>query len=251
MDALTLPVILIIVTAIAVGTFAKGITGVGLPILAMPIMAGFFGVERAVLIMIIPSLFSNTWLVLTHRDEWPVLKRLVPFLVAAAIGGVLGSLVLVNVSARGLSLLLASVLGLYLLHQWRNPSFRLSDAQNRWAGPIAGLAAGAVQGTSGISAPVIAPYYHAIGLTQRTYVCAISATFLMISVVQVISLTRLGLYTPERVFEGVIALAPVVIFLPLGMRMAKRISRAIFDRLLISILVLMEFKLLYDGLLAS
>ena len=73
----------------------------------------------------------------------------------------------------------------------------------------------------------------------------------MISLVQTISLARLGLYTSERVFEGVIALAPVVIFLPLGMRMAKTISRKIFDRLLISILVLMEFKLLYDGLLAG
>lgn len=251
MEVLTLPVILIIVAAISLGTFAKGITGVGLPILAMPLMAGFFGVERAVLIMIIPSLFSNTWLVLTHRDEWPGLRRLVPFLLAAVVGGVLGSLVLANVSARGLSLLLAAVLGVYLLHQWRNPSFRLSKGQERWVGPLSGIAAGAVQGTSGISAPVIAPYYHAIGLTQRTYVCAISATFLLISVVQVASLTQLGLYTPQRVFEGVIALGPVVIFLPLGMRMAKKISREIFDRLLISILVVMEFKLLYDGLLAS
>lgn len=248
MESLEPTVILIIVVALAAGTFTKGITGVGLPILAMPLMAGFLGVERAVLIMMIPSFVSNIWLVITHRDQWAVFKRLRLYLAFAAVGGVLGSLVLVSVSPRILSLLLAVALGLYLLHQWRNPSFRLKSAHERLLAPLAGIAAGTIQGTSGISAPLIAPYYHAIGLAQRAYVTAISGTFLFVTIIQFAAVTKLGIYTLDRFYEGLIALVPVVIFLPLGMRMAKSISRETFDKVLLAVLIVMEIKLLYDAI---
>ena len=51
--------LLIIAVALGVGGATKGLTGLGLPMVAVPVMAGFLGVERAVLIMILPVLVLN------------------------------------------------------------------------------------------------------------------------------------------------------------------------------------------------
>jgi hypothetical protein len=45
----------IILVAIALGSFVKGVTGSGLPQIAIPVMAIFLGVERAVVLMAIPG----------------------------------------------------------------------------------------------------------------------------------------------------------------------------------------------------
>lgn len=248
-EALDPFVIAMIVAAIAIGSFAKGITGVGLPLLAIPIMANFIGVQHAVLIMLIPSLVANSWLTWSHRAEWPVLKRIYVFLIAGFVGGYLGSQVLVSISDRALTLILASVLGAYLLTRWHNPHFSVSGLKEKIASPVFGLASGFIQGTNGISAPAIAPYFHAIRLEHHTYVFAIATTFWTITVVQLATLTNLGVYNSDRLVEGLIALIPVVLAQPLGMKLSRQISKAAFDKILLTTLVLMELKLLYDGLL--
>ena len=57
--------LVVIVIAIAVGAFIKGATGGGLPQVAIPVMAPFLGVEHAVVLMAIPGIVSNAWLVRT------------------------------------------------------------------------------------------------------------------------------------------------------------------------------------------
>ena len=61
--------LVVIVAAIAVGAFIKGATGGGLPQIAIPVMAVFLGVEHAVVVMTIPGVIANGWLVWTHRQE--------------------------------------------------------------------------------------------------------------------------------------------------------------------------------------
>ena len=39
----------------------------GLPLVAVPFMAGFLGAEHAIVVMQIPGLVSNVWLVWRHR----------------------------------------------------------------------------------------------------------------------------------------------------------------------------------------
>ena len=63
--------LVVIVAAIAIGAFVKGATGGGLPQIAIPVMAAFIGVERSVVIMAIPGVVANGWLVWSHRAEAP------------------------------------------------------------------------------------------------------------------------------------------------------------------------------------
>jgi len=66
-----------------------------------------------------------------------------------------------------------------------------------------------------------------------------------------IALYNFGLLTQNRLLEGLLALAPIVIVSPLSMRLARVISRRVFDAILIILLSVMELKLVYDGLFAG
>ena len=54
--------LIIMFVALAAGSLVKGISGLGLPLVAIPVMAGFMDVDRAVAIMIIPGFLMNCYL---------------------------------------------------------------------------------------------------------------------------------------------------------------------------------------------
>ena len=63
----------IILVAISIGAFSKGLTGIGLPTIAIPILAGFLGVEHAVVVMTIPVAASNVVIVWSYRRMWKMM----------------------------------------------------------------------------------------------------------------------------------------------------------------------------------
>lgn len=250
MDLASIPLdsVIIIMLAIAAGSAVKGVTGLGLPLIAIPIMASFLGVERAVVIMVIPGIVSNTWLLWVHRTHARATRHLPALLLASTAGVALGTWVLVQVSERVLSLLLALVLGAYLVNLYANPRFSLSHTVGRYLSPAVGFGAGILQGATGISSPIIATYFHALRLDKRAYVFSVTAAFQIMSIAQFISLYRFGLFTQTRLLEGLLALLPIVIVLPLSIRLARVISRRVFDGILIVLMIVMEIKLLYNAL---
>ena len=82
--------IAIMVIALAIGGFVKGVTGLGLPSIAIPVMAGFLGVEHAVIIMVIPIAVLNAWLVWTHRGQALEVKELPKLLIWGCLGALWG-----------------------------------------------------------------------------------------------------------------------------------------------------------------
>ena len=61
--------LLVVALAVVLGSLVKGVTGLGLPLTAVPVIAFFVGVEDAVVIMAAPTAVSNAMLVREHRHE--------------------------------------------------------------------------------------------------------------------------------------------------------------------------------------
>lgn len=230
---------------IGFGSVAKGITGVGLPILVVPVLAAFTSVEEAVVLMVLPGLAANSWLVVMHR-QWPVLRGHGPFLLAGLLGGAIGTWLLSALDDRWLKLLLAVWLGLYLLQYFSGRPSGRNFAGRGDVGAALGFAAGTVQGASGISAPVVAPYFHASGLTQQAYAFATAFTFLLFAGIQVVAMSRLHLLTMDRLTVGAIIVIPTLLFTHLGVRWARKFSEAAFRRILLAMFIAMELKLVID-----
>jgi uncharacterized protein len=231
--------------AIGIGALAKGITGVGLPILAVPVLASFTSVEEAVVLMVLPSIAANGWLVITHK-KWSVLSQHRSFLIFGLAGGIFGTWLLSILADHWLKLILAVWLGVYLLQYFSRRSYDWYFSGRNGMRPVLGTAAGVVQGASGISAPIVAPYFHANGLTRESYAFATAFTFLLFSGAQVTTMFRLDLLTPERMIVGLIAVVPTLLFTQLGIRWSRHISETTFHRILLALFVVMELKLLID-----
>lgn len=239
--------IAVLFMAIALGSLAKGVTGIGLPILAIPLIAAFMGVEHGVVVMALPALVSNLWLVLAYRRYARRDSRLVVFLIAGTFGGVLGTWFLAEASAAALSLTLAGWLAVYLVLLVRRTEIRLPDSL--LVSPVAGMASGVIQGATGISAPLIAPYLQALGLTREAFVFAIALAFSLFGIAQIAAILHNGLLTPDRAAHSLLALLPVVLFLPLGMRLGRHGGERVFRPVFIGALVLLELRLLQQGLM--
>ncbi|GER04076.1 hypothetical protein JCM17846_17580 [Iodidimonas nitroreducens] len=245
-DPLTL---LLIFAALALGGISKGITGIGLPLLAVPLLSIYLGVEHAVVLMVLPSLFSNGWLVFVHRRQAPPARLLTPFLLAGIIGGALGTWLLAIMDDRSLTRILALWLGLYLLQLVLKPSFRMP--QTPFLGPIFGLLSGAVQGATGISAPLIAPYLTGLGLTAQSFVFSIALSFTLFSASQITALFVADLWTIDRLVQGLYALVPVMIFVQIGVWLGRRFNAETFRIALLIIFILMEIELIYSGFISQ
>ncbi len=235
-----------ILIAIALGALLKGMTGLGLPMFAVPALASFTSVEEAVVLMIIPGIAANLWLVINHRRHRHLLREHLPFLISGFVGGLIGSAALVLIDDRWLKLFLVVWLGLYLIQYFvANGSTKIFAARGN-AGYVLGLTGGTLQGSTGISAQVVAPYYHARGLAREGYAFAVAFTFLLFSVAQVAATTSLDLMSAARFQLSLIALVPTLMFTWLGIKLARKVSHALFNRILLVTFVLMELKLIAD-----
>lgn len=238
--------VIVALTAISVGALIKGMTGLGLPLIAVPAIATFTSVEEAVVLMIIPTVGSNLWLVVTHRKFANLLSAQRGFLIAGFIGGIIGTFALVAIDDRWLKLTLAAWLALYLL-QFAFGNFLQSLFQARGAAAAAvGMTAGTIQGATGVSAHIVAPYFHGRELSPEAYSFLIAGAFLTFSSSQLATAVTTELFTPQRLTIGLLALVPTLLFTRIGIVFAGKISAASFQKLLIAIFILMEIKLLSD-----
>jgi uncharacterized membrane protein YfcA len=238
----------IILIAMVVGGFVKGATGLGLPPIAIPVMASFLGVEHAVVVMAIPGVITNAWMLWTYRSHLHRTRDLPAMLGTGVFGSVAGTTLLTTLDDRILSLVLASVIGLYVVVSLAHPSFSLRPTLTRYTSPPVGLAAGLLQGSTGVSGPLLSTYLHAFRLDKEAYVLSVTTVFLVFSVVQTVALAALGLYTESRVGESFLALVPIMIMLQIGTRLTHGLSRRAFDLVILAVLIASGARLVYGAL---
>jgi len=238
----------IILGAIALGSFVKGVTGSGLPQIAIPVIAIFLGVERAVVIMALPGVITNSWMMWEHRASAKDTRDLPVLLATGAIGAVIGTMGLSILDPAVLALVLASMGALYVTLYLSSFEVRLSPGVTRVVSPPLGLVAGVLQGSTGVSGPILTTYLHAYRLARAPFIFSLVTLFNVFAVAQVVTLFQVGLYSPSRLIESFLALVPMMIFLPLGARYSARLSQRRFDLYLVLLISGSVLLLTYDGI---
>ena len=246
LGSISIWLLVVVLTAITLGSLIKGMTGLGLPLIAVPAIASFTSVEEAVVLMILPVFGSNLWLVGSHRRFAPLLAAHWPFMLAGFVGGILGTFLLVAIDDRWLKLILAVWLALYLLQLVLGDALGFFFRAKGAASALVGLAAGTIQGATGVSAPIVAPYFHGRQVDPTAYAFLIAAAFLTSGSAQLLAAFGKQLFDAERLTLGLLALIPTLIFTQIGMRCAGMISAAVFRKIILVLFILMEIKLIAD-----
>ena len=237
--------IVLVLVVVALAFLVKGATGLGAPPLVIPVLATFMGVEWAVAVVAIPAILSNGMLLVETRDSlagiWPFMA---PMLATGALGTYVGVSILLTVDDRTISIVLGVMLLVYIAWYLFNPASKLGDRSARWLAWPAGLVGGVLQGTTGVSAPVIATYAHSLGLPRSGFVAAVAVPFGALGVIQVVSLLALGGYDRERIIAALIACVAVLVVTPLGMKLGRRLSSRAFQYVVLAVLGLAAVRLL-------
>jgi hypothetical protein len=245
-EAESLFFIVTVFAALGVGAFVKGVAGVGLPLVSVPVLASVLGVDHAVAIMVVPSISANLWLLWIHRAA-AASRELGGLALSGVLGIVAGSWLLAHLPRETMFLVLAAWLGLYLAFRGFKPGAGLSDRAGLALAPGVGLVSGTLQGSTGFSFPIFGPYLQSRRLGPAGFAFNSAILLLIFTSTQIVSLTGLGLLTWGRVGEGLFALIPMALFMPLGMRAARSMGGKSFDRVVSGLLAATALVLAYRG----
>ncbi|MDF0594755.1 sulfite exporter TauE/SafE family protein [Psychromarinibacter halotolerans] len=238
----------LIFVALALGGLLKGAIGAGAPVVAVPVMALFFDVQLAVVVMVIPNLVSNLWQGWQHRAQMLPRRFTLGLALSGAIGAGTGSVILAVVPSDVLLLVVAVMVLFFILFRLARPDWGLSyPAALKLVWP-AGFLAGNLQGATGVSAPVSISFLSAMRLDRLAFLATISVFFALMSVVQIPVLWAYGLMDWQRTAYGIAAIVPLLAFMPVGNYIARFLPPKLFDRIIMVLLTLVALRMIWKAL---
>ena len=101
--------IIAILVAFALGGILKGATGAGAPVVTIPVIAAFYDVRIAVIIMVVPNLLTNIGQLYQFRKTILPSLFTVSFALGGGIGALIGTILLANLSIKILTLSVAFI----------------------------------------------------------------------------------------------------------------------------------------------
>jgi len=240
--------LVLILAAVSFAFFVKGVAGFGGPLLAVPIIAPTLGVEHAVVVLSIGNLISNLMMLWEHRTGFGDTRSLlVRLLAAGAAGTVFGTWLLTRLDDRPLALAVATLVLGYIVLSIVRPTLRIDPARGlSLAWPI-GAVGGLVHGATGNSGPVFGTFLHSLGLSRSSFVFALTVPFLVFGAIQVVTLVGLGAFTPDRTAQALWAILPVLVVIPVGTRIARRLNQRAFERIVMALLAFAAIRLVLSA----
>jgi uncharacterized membrane protein YfcA len=170
-------ILLFIAGVFVLAGFVKGVVGLGLPAVAMGLLALVMSPADAASILILPTVATNIWQMAAGPSLKPVIARLWPVMLGVICGTLAGAGWLAGTHAHLSAALLGIALALYALSGLASLHFHLGPGAEPWLGPIVGLLTGLVAAATGVFAMPGVIYLQAIGLEKEDLVQALGLSF--------------------------------------------------------------------------
>lgn len=220
--------IALVIAAYLLAGFVKGVIGMGLPTIAMGLLAAVMSPAQAAAILIAPSLATNIWQMVAGPYLLGLIRRLGPMLLGLFGGAWLGNGILTGGNARPAAIGLGVVLIAYALMGLLKVTFSVTRKNEVWLGPIVGLFTGIVMAATGVFVIPALPYLQAIGFDKDELVQALGLHFTTSTVALALILWDGGAFDVSLGTLSLFAIAPAVVGMYVGQRMRARISAESF-----------------------
>ena len=240
--------IIAIFTAFALGGILKGATGAGAPIITIPVIAAFYDVRIAVIIMVIPNLLTNIGQLYQFRKTILPSFFTISFALGGGIGAFLGTILLVSLPIKILSLSVAIIVIIYILLKIAVPSWKLVYGKAKKLVFIMGAGGGILQGSAGLSAPISITFLNSMKLERNQFIPTISVYFGVMSIFQMPTLYYYDFLNLEIIIVSVMSTIVLMCFMPLGSWIAKSISKETFDKVTLILLGFIALRIIYLNL---
>jgi len=243
-NGLTPGVLAWIAVAVTLGGVVKGVLGVGLPLVVVPLLSLVLPTPTAIGMLVVPMLFSNIWQAWEGGNPVLTFRRFYWLIATIIVTTILTVWLTVGMSAKSLNTILGLVvLGSVALMTF-HPNLQLSTRQERIASPIAGVLAGLVSGVSSMIGAVLITYLMALKLERDQFVGCISVLYLCGGIPLYASMLVFGTIGIQEVIWSALALGPLLVGMGIGKWVRKHMSAEAFRRALLMFLVVVALILL-------
>lgn len=245
-ESVTLTDVVIVALAAGLGAFIKGVTGLGFPVIAVPLISLRLGVEHSVIAIALPNFIANFLLILQNRSAWRDTRDIPQILTFGAIGAIAGTLALVSWPEEPLVIALVAVVAYFLVQSIRAPQASISAQTSRRWSPAIGALVGILQGAIGISGPLVAGWFHRYRLTSAAFIFTVTLIFGFTGAVQIAVLGLRSEFTTDRLQLAAVMGAAMLFALPLGSRVRQRLNVERFRQLVIVVVAVSGVSLVIE-----
>ena len=242
------PIMLLVMATFLLAGTVKGVIGLGLPTVSLAILTVAIDLPTAMVLLLLPSFATNLWQASKGGNTLLLCRRLWPFLLPAGLCVWVGAMALLRIDLALLSALLGSLLIVYAAVSLAGLRIDFAPAQQRWAGPLAGLVNGLLTGMTGSFVVPGVIYLNAIGLARDQLIQAMGMLFTLSTLALAISLGNHDLLDGGQITTSAIALLPAILGMIIGQRIRRSISALVFRRIFFWCLLLLGVYIVSSAL---
>lgn len=246
--ALEATAVVVCVVAMIAGGAVKGVVGIGLPLVALPVMATFITVPKAIALLLLPSFATSVWQTFYGGQLRASVRRLWPFLIAMGVGTWVSTRLLATFDAKVLYTILGAIVAVFALVLFRRLVFSVAPRAEPWAGPVVGLASGLVGGLSMLFGTIYAMYLSGLRLGKDAFVAAVALSNTWAVLVLAAAMARYDLFGGTDFVASLLALIPSFAGVLLGTWLRGGIDENLFRKTVAAVLFLIAVNLIRRGL---
>jgi len=223
----------------------KGITGMGLPTVAMALLGLVMPPMEAAALLVVPSLLTNGWQLLSGPPLYPLWLRLRGMMAGIFLGTLVGGALLMRLDGGGivlgLALVLYALVGLWSW-QWKVPA-----RHEPWLAPLVGAGTGVLTAATGVFVLPAVPYLQALAMERDELVQAMGLSFAVSTMALAIVLAAHDAWQPAAAGASFLAQLPALAGMLVGQRLRQRLQPALFRRCLFLTLLLVGAHLVLNA----
>jgi hypothetical protein len=227
------PIIAAVVCSLIIAGLLKGIIGVGMPVVALPVLSLFIDIKSAAMLLTMPLIFSNVPQALEGGKTGRCLMQLMPVFLGMIPGLFLGVQLLLAVDANIAKIIAGLVLmgvgGVTLLA----PKLQLQSRLVLPTGITFGFLGGILGGVAAMSGPLVFIFLLAKGLSGKAFTKEASLYLVVSSGLLAILLTASRQFNWPDVLVSTAAILPVALGMYVGQHMRDKIAPETFKKLVL------------------
>lgn len=210
--------------------FVKGVVGLGLPTIAIGLLAIVMPPVEAAAILILPSLVTNIWQLVAGPSVSGIARRLWPMMLGVCLGTWASMGLMTGAGARYGTGFLGVALVIYALMGLAQLRFHVSPRHEGWLGPLVGAATGAVTSATGVFVIPAVPYLQAIGMEKEDLVQALGLSFTVSTLALAVNIAAIGGLNAQMAGATAAALVLACAGMWVGQELRLRLEPATFRR---------------------
>ncbi|ABF89747.1 putative membrane protein [Myxococcus xanthus DK 1622] len=220
--------LLVTVAVFVLAGLVKGVVGLGLPTIAMALLALVMPPARAAVLLIVPSLVTNVWQLRPWSTLGPLLRRLARMQVGVCAGTLVGAWVLGAPVGAWATVSLGVALVAYAAWGLSGARLPVGPVAEARLGPWVGALTGFVTAATGVFVIPAVPYLQALGFEREELIQAMGISFTVSTLALAAGLYVNAAGAGAQLGQSLLMLLPALVGMQVGQWLRQKLSPVLF-----------------------